>query len=422
MRILFVHQNFPGQFRHLAPAMAARGHRVMALRQDVPREQFPGVTIVNYKLRRANTPGIHPWALPFESKVVHAEAAGRAALALKAEGFTPDLIYVHPSWGESLGLREVWPLARIVSFCEFHYHPYGADTNFDPEFGPPDWAADVRVRIKNAVHHLAMEISDYGISPTEWQRAQYPEWFRQRIAVVHDGIDTDVVKPNPEAKIGIRGGEVELHAGDEVVTFVSRTLEPYRGYHIFMRALPEVLRRRPRAHVLIVGGSEGGYGAAPPAGTNWQKHFLDEAVVAGLDLSRVHFLGRIPYPAYLSVLQVSAVHVYLTYPFVLSWSLLEAMSAGCFVVGSDTPPVAELIQHRQNGSLTDFFDVAALVDAVNYGLSAADECQQMRRAARRTILDHYDLHRICLPCQIELIEKICANGGSDTSPNSRKCE
>lgn len=390
--------------------MAARGHEVMAMRQGAPREQFPGVTIVHYRLERRNTPGIHPWALPFESKVVHAEAAGRAALALKAEGFTPDLIYVHPSWGESLGLRDVWPSARIVSFCEFHYHSHGADTNFDPEFGPPDWAADVRVRIKNAAHHLAMEISDHGISPTEWQRAQYPEWFRRHISVVHDGIDTAIAKPNPLARLGLRDRDVDLCAGDEIVTFVSRTLEPYRGYHIFMRALPEILRRRPRARVLIVGGNDGGYGAAPPAGTSWRQRFLDEAVAAGLDLSRVHFLGRIPYQAYLSVLQLSAVHVYLTYPFVLSWSLLEAMSAGCFVVGSNTPPVVEVMQHGYNGWLVDFFDVAALVDAVSEGLACADERKPMRQAARQTIVDRYDLHGICLPRQIELLEEFGAKG------------
>ncbi len=333
----------------------------------------------------------------------------RAALALKAEGFSPDLIYVHPSWGESLGLREVWPETRIVSFCEFHYHPYGADTNFDPEFGPADWAADVRVRVKNAAHHLAMEISDHGISPTEWQRSQYPEWFRRHISVVHDGIDTSMVKPEPSARLDIRSRNVELMAGDEVVTFVSRTLEPYRGYHIFMRALPEILRRRPRARVIIVGGNEGGYGASPPAGTSWRERFLAEAVAAGLDLSRVHFLGRIPYAAFLSVLHVSAVHVYLTYPFVLSWSLLESMSAGCYVVGSNTPPVAEFIQHQQNGVLVDFFDVAALVDAVQEGLSAGDAGQALRLAARQTILEHYDLQSICLPRQIELLEKFGAN-------------
>jgi glycosyltransferase involved in cell wall biosynthesis len=408
MRILFVHQNFPGQFRHLAPAMAARGHQVVALRQGQPREQFPGVTIEHYKLPRGNTPGIHPWALPFESKVVHAEAAGRAALTLKAGGFTPDLIYVHPSWGESLGLREVWPRSCIVSFCEFHYHPNGADTNFDPEFGPPDWASDVRVRIKNAAHHLAMELADYGISPTEWQRAQLPEWFRPHISVVHDGIDTDAVMPNPQAQLGIQSRDVELHAGDEVITFVSRTLEPYRGYHVFMRALPEILRRRPNARALIVGSSEGGYGAAAPAGKTWRQIFLEEAVAAGLDLSRVHFLGRIPYPAFVSVLQVSAVHVYLSYPFVLSWSLLEAMSAGCLIVGSNTPPVAEVIRHGQNGVLVDFFDVGGLVDAVSDGLSSAVSHPRLRQAARQTVLDRYDLRRICLPRQIELLEKFSA--------------
>lgn len=388
--------------------MAARGHEVVALRRGAPREQFPGVRVVHYEIARSNTPGVHPWALPFESKVVHAEAAGKAALELRANGFDPDLIYAHPSWGESLGLRDVWPGACIVSFSEFHYRSRGADTNFDPEFGSPDWASDVRVRVKNAAHHLAMELSDYGISPTEWQRAQFPEWFRARISVVHDGIDTDLAKPDPAASLALQGRDVSLRAGDEIVTFVSRTLEPYRGFHQFMRALPEILRRRPRARAVIIGDNEGGYGAAPPAGTTWRKKFCAEASAAGIDFSRVHFLGRIPYSSYLSVLQVSAVHVYLTYPFVLSWSLLEAMSAGCLIVGSNTAPVAEVVRHGQNGMLVDFFDVPGLVDSVEQGLAAAEQSTPLRQAARATVLEKFDLRRICLPRQIELLERFCS--------------
>ena len=350
MRVLFVHQSFPGQYQHVAPAAAARpGWQVvgLGLNEAAP---LSGVRYVRYALERGGTTGIHDLASEFEAKVIRGEGAARAALALKAEGFTPDIICGHPGWGETLLLKDVWPDARMLSFVEFNYKADGADVGFDPEFPLGGEAARFRVRLKNAHNYLAYADSDWLVSPTRWQGAQVPIPYQNRLSIIHDGIDTTTARPDPKATVTLGRDGVTLRPGDEVVTFVNRNLEPYRGYHSFIRALPEILRRRPQARAVLVGGNGVSYGAAPPQGRTYRDIFLDE-VKDQLDMSRVHFVGRIPYAAYLHLLQVSAVHVYLTYPFVLSWSLLEAMAVGCVVVGSATPPVEEVIRHGKNGIL-----------------------------------------------------------------------
>ena len=192
-----------------------------------------------------------------------------------------------------------------------------------------------------------------------------------------------------------------------MITFVSRRLEPYRGFHVFMRALPRLLRERPQAHVLIVGGDEAGYGQPPPGGGTWREVLWAE-VGGVLDRSRVHFLGRVPYAEFVALLQLSSVHVYLTYPFVLSWSMIEAMACGCAVVASATPPVLEVIEDGGNGLLVDFFDTDRIVDAVSRVLDHPDRMRAMRAAARRTAIERYDFATVCLPRHVELIERIAA--------------
>jgi glycosyltransferase involved in cell wall biosynthesis len=411
MKILFIHQNFPGQFRHVAPALAAAGHEVRAL-AITPRAQLPGVTTLRYGLERATTKGIHPLAAEFETKVIRGEACARAMLQLKVAGFEPDLIVAHPGWGESLFAKDVFSAARLLAFLEYHYGTPGGDVGFDPEFPQDPFEARARLRVKDANSLLAYHAMDWGLSPTQWQRSRVPEPWRERVSAIFDGIDTDLVAPDPSAALSITladGGTRSFRAGEEVLTFVNRNLEPYRGYHVFMRALPAIQRARPNAVTLIVGGDEVSYGAKPPPGTTWKQRFLDE-VKDRLDMSRVFFLGRIPYPEFVTLLQVSACHVYLTYPFVLSWSCIEAMSAGALVVGSDTPPVREVIAHGENGLRVDFFDVDGLARTVADALAEPARFAPLRAAARRTAVERYDLKRVCLPRQLALIDALMSGG------------
>lgn len=404
MRILFVHQNFPGQFRDLAPALARDpANEVIAFTMN-SFQGFEGLKVVRYEAARGTSSTVHPWVSDFETKVIRGDAAFRAALALKAQGFTPDVIVAHPGWGESLFLKDVWPDARLGIYCEFFYHPSGVDVNFDPEFPPSDEGDVCRLRIKNVNNLLHFEIADAGISPTYWQWSTFPERFRSKITVVHDGIDIDTVAPNHDVSLTLNS-TLKLTRQHEVITFVNRNLEPYRGYHIFMRALPEILRARPRARVLIVGGDDVSYGARPPEGTKWRDIFLTE-VRERLDLSRVHFLGRIPYHHFIALLQLSTVHVYLTYPFVLSWSLLEAMSAGCAIVASDTQPLHEAITRNETGKLVNFFDVQTLAAEVIDLLGRPDERARLGLAARNFARAHYDLKTVCLPRQLAWVQSL----------------
>jgi len=403
MRILLVHQNFPGQYKYLGPALAERGHQVVALCINPP-PPVAGVTVLRYAPSRGSARDVHPWATEFETKVIRGEAAFRAGQALKAKGFTPDLICAHPGWGEALFLKDVFPEARLLIYHEFHYKAVGQDMGFDPEFpvsGPEEFA---RLRAKNAHSLLSLDASDAALSPTNWQASTAPDFFRDRVRVIHDGVNTDRLRPDPAAALTLPDGR-RLTAGDEVITYLARNLEPYRGFHIFARSLPELLRRRPKAQVLVVGENGVSYGRRPPDGQSYRDRYMAE-VADRIDASRVHFLGKLPYDQFVSLVQVSSAHIYLTYPFVLSWSMLEAMAAGALVIGSATPPVQEVIQDGVNGRLVDFFDPEGLAATVADSLERRAEMQPLRAAARQTICDRYDLHRICLPRQIALVEAL----------------
>lgn len=408
MKILFIHQNFPGQFKFLAPALAARGHQVAAMTmQKIERREWQGVRLFPYAARRGTTPNVHPWVSDFETKAIRGEACFRAALHLKAEGFTPDLVIAHPGWGESLFVKEVWPQAKLGIYCEFFYRARGADVGFDPEFPSTDPGEACRLQLKNLNNLLHFELADAGISPTKWQASTFPERFRPKISVIHDGIDTDLVAPAPGVSLQLGSG-LRLTRADEVVTFVNRNLEPYRGYHVFMRALPTLLRSRPNAQVLVVGGDDVSYGARPPAGRTWKDIFATEVrpQMPEADWSRVHFLGNLPYQQFIPLLQLSAVHVYLTYPFVLSWSLLEAMSAGCAIVASDTAPLREAVRDGDTGRLVDFFDAPALAAQVAELLADAGQRQRLGASARAFARANYDLRSVCLPRQLAWVEAL----------------
>lgn len=407
MKILFIHQNFPGQYRYLATTLAANKQiQVVGLgeAENVKKNmKLPGVTACGYPAPASANAQTHHYVKPLESAVRRGQAVARACMGLKEKGFVPDVIYAHPGWGEALFLRDVFPKAKITLYCEFYYRNEGADVGFDPEF--PSKLDDVfRVRIKNAASLLSLEGGDAGLSPTKWQRDAFPALFRDRISVVHEGVDTDYMCPNPAAEVTIAEKNLTLTANDEVVTYIARNLEPYRGFHSFMRALPSILKLRPQAQVLIVGGEGVSYGQPLPKGQSWKKKMLAE-VGDRLDMERVHILPPVPYDALLRIYQISSAHIYLTYPFVLSWSLLEAMSSGCALVASDTAPVQEVIRNGKNGYLVDFFDTEKLAAKVAEVVEnrKSREVATMRKNARQTVVEGFDLQRVCLPRHLELL-------------------
>jgi glycosyltransferase involved in cell wall biosynthesis len=408
MNVLFVHQNFPAQYQHLAPALAQRGHQVHALCMRQPTPTLPGVQVQAYKLLRRPLQPQLPLLQNTESKVLRAEAVAKACTQLASTGFVPDVICVHPGWGEALFLRGLWPQARQLHFVEFFYALQGQDVGFDPEFAAKELAQHSQVVMKNLPLLHALHSMDAGVSPTQWQASTVPALLRPRVQVIHDGIDTHRARPLPGARFQATsqaGVKLDLGAADEVLSFVNRNLEPNRGYHRFMRALPAILAQRPQAQVVIVGGNEVSY-AAKPAEGSYQQLYLDEVrpQLTEAQLQRIHYVGRIPHRALMALFQVTRAHVYLSYPFVLSWSMLEAMACGAVVIGSDTAPVREVLSDGENGRLVGFFDQAGLVQAVCDALPHAPGSTPMARAARATVVDRYDLATVCLPRHVALVE------------------
>jgi len=336
VNILFIHQNFPGQFVHLAADLASKkAHRVFALSicdQPVPA----GVSLRLYTMLRGAAPETHPLLLDQEAKILRAEACAAAAMQLKREGFVPDLIIAHPGWGEALFIKDVFPAARLAIYCEYYYAQEGQDVGFDPEIPPLTLEQRYKLRLKNMTNLLSLEAADIAFSPTEWQKSTFPQWAQSKITVVHDGIDLERLKHRPDARLQLAANEwhpqLNLSVGDEVLTYVARNLEPVRGFQVLMRVLPEVLARRPKAHVLVVGGDGVSYGREAPSGLTWKTHLLNE-LGSQIDHSRVHFVGRVSEQTYLDLLSISKTHVYWTTPFVLSWSFLEAAQRTRFAPG-----------------------------------------------------------------------------------------
>ena len=399
-KFLFIHQNFPGQFVHIATELARLGHEVVAL--GIKGHDVAGVKFLRYQPQAPGRVSGVEAAIDFETKIVRGIACAQVMEQLKSSGFTPDVVVAHPGWGEALFCKDVWPAVRLLMFAEFFYGTEGTDYNFDAEFTADTLAARIRLRIKNSVHLHALHAADAIYAPTQWQASQLPHAYRSKTQVIFDGIDTQHVKPDASASIVLQREGITLNAQSEVITFVNRNLEPYRGFHIFMRALPEILRQRPNAHVLIIGRDEVSYGSPPKGGGTWRQAMLTE-VAAQLPMARVHFLGGLAYEDYLRVIQISSCHVYLTYPFVLSWSCVEAMSAERIVVASRTGPVTEVIEHGKNGLLFDFFDVAALSRQVVAVLSQPEVFAHMRVQARQTVIERYDLQTQCLPALLRLV-------------------
>jgi glycosyltransferase involved in cell wall biosynthesis len=402
--ILFVHQNFPGQFPRVAEALVKRGDRVAAIGSSTARG-MPGIDVRRWSNDRGTTAGILPAAIRAEADLIRAAAAAREASKLAADGFRPDVIVGNPGWGETLHLKEVWPDARLILLVEYWYTFRGGDVGFDPEFTPPDWglADAVALNARNMGQALACSLADRIVCPTPFQASTFPPALRERIIVHHEGIDLARAVRRPHVRINLPGGHV-LDGSRPLVTFIARTLEPLRGFHSFMRALPRLQMQHPDADIVLMGADDQpGYGAAPPEGQTWKSMLLGE-LGGSLDLARLHFLGRIPHEQMIAILSRSDAHVYLSYPFTLSWSLLEAMACGCLIVASDTAPVRDAVRHGENGLLVDFFSPDEIASTVGAVLSAPEEFAPLRRGALETVRDRYDQVRSGTPEWLHIID------------------
>ncbi len=401
MRVLFIHQNCPGQYRYLSRFVASKPENKVVFITQRGKPDIPGVAKFEYEPRRKPSPETHYYIRSFEAGILNGQGVARTALALKNKGFKPDIVCAHPGWGESLYIKDIYPDVPLLNYCEFYYRAAGADVGFDPA-NPVKLDDQTRVRTRNALHLLSIESCDQGVSPTQWQRDQFPDVYRDKIAVIHDGINTEAACPKADATFTLPDGRV-LSRSDEVVTYVARNLEPYRGFPTFMRAVAEVCSRRPNCHFLIVGDDGVSYGRRLPGGQTYRQKMLSEVKI---DPQRVIFLGRVSYSRFINVLQVSSAHIYLTYPFVLSWSMLEAMAAGCLVIGSDTQPVTEVIAEGKNGLLVDFFSPAAVADRIDEVMEHKDRMADLRARARETVLERYKLED-CLRRQVAAMEDLC---------------
>ena len=405
MRYLFIHQNFPGQFRHVAKVLADDpSNEVIGIGEAPNLKSRPAlharIRVLSHQPHGSAHKETHHYLRDFEGHLRRGQTVVRLLLKLRDEdGFQPDVIVAHPGWGEGLFLKDIFPNARIIQYFEYYYQGTGGDVGFDPEF-PSTLDDQLRVRIKNTTQLHSLIGCDQGVSPTAWQQSRYPAELRNKIEVIHEGIDTEIVKPDAGAWVEINGQR--LQAGDEIVTYVARNLEPYRGFHTFMRSLPKLQALRPNAKVIIVGGDEVSYGKRLPEGQTDRQRYCAE-VQDRVDWSRVFSVGKLPYADYLKVLQISVAHVYLTYPFVLSWSMLEAMAAGCLLVASDTAPVKEVIEDGQNGLLVDFFDHDRLANKITEVLANPEIHPPLRNSARKTIVEQYDLKTLCLPKMLRFL-------------------
>ncbi len=389
MRYLFVHQNFPAQFLHLLRHLAREKQHELLFITENRTTNLDGVRKIVHGLVQAPTAEAHRDAREFNIAMIRAQSVADAARSLKRLGFEPDIVIGHHGWGEMLNLHDVWPGAPLLGYQEYYYNEEGYDVGFDPEF-PTEREALARIRAKNAVNLLALTNPGHGFTPTAFQHQTYPAWAQPGISVLPEGVNLDVCKPDPGMRDrAISLGGYKIRPSDKLVTFVVRDLEPYRGFHIMMRALPRLLAARPDVRVILVGGDAVSYGARPERGT-WREKMLDE-VGPNIDLNRVHFTGRVGYDTYVKILKRSDCHVYLTYPFVASWSLREAMATGCALVVSDTAPVREFVTHRKTGLLAPFLQPDAVADSVLTLLEDTVLARRLRRNARAWAERHLDM-------------------------------
>ena len=395
MNILFIHRNFPAQFKYLASGLA-KDNNVFFVTNNIETKPFANIKKVVYKLKRKVPQDCHRYLRFYEESIIHGQSAAEAMITLQNSGFVPDVIFGH-SWGPSMFVKDIFPDVPYIAYLEWYYNP----VNSDVDFGGKTLDIDARANLACKNSHILQDLinCDYGFSPTYWQRDQFPKVFHDKIKVLHDGVNTDICVPDENVEFKISNTDIVLTRKDEVLTYATRGMEEYRGFPEFMKAASVLMKQRPNLHVIVGGEDRVCYGRHLK-NDSWKAKMLRELE---FDDKRLHFAGSLMYKDYLKLLQVSKAHVYLTYPFVLSWSLLEAMSVKCCIIASDTQPVREIIKDGYNGILTDFYDIDAMVQKINNVLDNPDKYADIRDNSRKTVVEKYDLKKL-LPEQIEFIK------------------
>lgn len=395
MNILFIHRAFPAQFKYLAMELAKDPQNVVMFITNNPNITMEGVVKIPYTIQRKSSENIHPYLEIYEESIRHGQAAAKVAADLKKKGLTPDVIYGH-SWGPTMFIKDVFPDVPLI--CYFEWFNKTEDSVFN--FNEKMLSEDEKAKIKCNNTHVLMDLynCDAGLSPTRWQKEQFPKEFQDKIKLLHDGVDTDLCKPDRDAKLFIKEKNITLTAKDEVITYATRGMEPYRGFPEFMQAVEILQKKRPKAHFVIAGDDITCYGPKLVNGT-FKELILQQL---NIDMSRVHFVGTLPFEEYINLLQISSVHVYLTYPFILSWSILDAMAVGCCIVASNTKPVVEVIKDNYNGLLVGFPNIPQLVMKIEYALNNKEKMKVLRINARKTVVENYALKKL-LPEHIEFI-------------------
>jgi glycosyltransferase involved in cell wall biosynthesis len=404
LNYLFLHPNFPGQYKHIVAKLAREKKNQVVFICQRSNSPIPGVRKIKVRFVPVHGIGVHRYIEQFELSLYKAQLIWDVCHKLKAEGFIPDVMCAHPGWGDSLFLKDVFTSTPLLNYCEFFYKPFGADVDFDPH-GKVALDTPARIRIKNVNNLINLDACDKGVTPTKWQHSVHPKEYQSKITVLHDGIDTDLLSPRKGCHFKLPDGTI-VHQGDEIITYIARNLEPYRGFPSFMRAMEILLKERPECHVLIIGSDDVSYSRKLPDGKTYKETMLEEV---SIDDSRVHFLGYLPYTEMIKVLLVSKAHVYLTHPFALSWSMLEAMALKCLVIGSATAPVEEVIEHGRNGLLVDFFSPQEIAKTIIDVFEDKNNMQDIREQARKTIVEKYAL-KLLLPRHIELINSLVDRG------------
>jgi glycosyltransferase involved in cell wall biosynthesis len=408
-RVLFVHEGFPGQYCHLAPALARLSDHQVVFVTRQRSGSLPGVKKLIYTPTRLPRSDTHPYLQAAEAAVLSGQAAYRACASIKRRGFVPDVVCAHAGFGPGLFIRDLFPHTRLLGLFEWYYRARGSDADYlDPD--AIDANAATRIRMRNATLLLELEQCDVGICPTGFQRAQFPSLVQQRLVQLHDGIDTEFFAPGPGRVPA--GLAIPDHA--PVVTYATRGLEPYRGFGQFMRAAAMLLRQRPDLHVVVAGADAVFYSQRAATGS-----YKAEAL-AGIrqsDRARLHFTGTLPQDALRDLFRRSAVHVYLTVPYVLSWSILEAMATGCLLIASDTAPVREVAKNGVEAILVDFHSPEGLAGRILECLQWGDGGAALRQRARARIARDYSVRRL-LPRHIDLIRGL--DGAESRLPQSRE--